>query len=734
MAWQLQYTSARSGPTGRAGFQFVAATPGLPPGAEASVAPYLTYRPPPGAPPAPGRDELARFPVALSYDVADGRAVLVRCRYLGRDYSGRYGNFLAHAVVAEPGELEGVRPIELWRADFWSDVPARGDLPALDDLAPGDAFDPETLGRWLAADAGYGTLAHLLDAVVTTIEQGHGRVTVAADDIDVIARWIAAVCYSLPAAAAAALSFITYTDDPGNAPYRLVGTTPDVWDAGTSAGHTAPALFIDPPLFTRDPDRVPHVDAPPVPPGSGEFAPGCGRYARTAALRWQAHDLAGLDALSELAGLGSGFDTAAALLALCQGDPSVTPVEESAAAEFLRRHGADVPAWVWRELAPALPRLGFELAAALCDLTYGAGDDELAEGYATRCVLLALADPELRPRLPDPAFAPARGSASRAGLAPAFADAVAAALTLIEIAAIAALAERCHVPLPGSEVTAAAAGCAGRAAGDLFAAIHAAPPGLRDSLIAGALTGLETATASNRATMLTDQVCDLALGRDLTGTPRVALRVLSSVGSRNRARRVELTRDAIALDRSGPLPEEVDAALRALWSGAAPTVAECDALLDSWGADSVGGALARYPALAALPSRAFAAVRDELEAPEVVRLAKRLDAVRWQDGSGATTRADATIVIGYGALARAAGVPAVARSLDKVAAAPASPALIDAAFAKAAERLAARTPEFRAALLAALAEPAKARLTDRLAAKPERRGLDHRKLFRRRGG
>jgi hypothetical protein len=148
----------------------------------------------------------------------------------------------------------------------------------------------------------------------------------------------------------------------------------------------------------------------------------------------------------------------------------------------------------------------------------------------------------------------------------------------------------------------------------------------------------------------------------------------------------------------------------------------------------VGGALARYPALAALPSRAFAAVRDELEAPEVVRLAKRLDAVRWQDGSGATTRADATIVIGYGALARAAGVPAVARSLDKVAAAPASPALIDAAFAKAAERLAARTPEFRAALLAALAEPAKARLTDRLAAKPERRGLDHRKLFRRRGG
>jgi hypothetical protein len=722
VAWQLHYTSARSGPSGRAGFQFVAATPGLPAGAEAMVGPYLTYRPPPGAPAAPGPDELDGLPVAFSYDLADGRAVLVRCRYLGRDYSGRYGNFLAHAVIADPGELVGVRPIELWRAGFWCDAPDRGELAPLDDLAPGEAFDPGALAHWLAAVHGHDLLAAMVDAVITTVAQGHGRVTVVADDVDTIARWFAVVSYSLPAAAAAELSFVTYTDDPAGAPYRLVGTTPEVWE--TTPG-TPPAFVLG-----RRPDPRPEA----------------GRFARAAADRWREHDLAGLDALSELAGLGSGFDGAAALLALCRGDPAVTEVEEAAAATLLRRHGTDVPAWVWRDLAPALPKIGFELAAALCELTTGdpaAGD--LAERCAARCVLLALADPGLRPHLPERASAPIPdpsagrpGAWSRADLSPAFADAVAAAPNLIEVAAIAALADRCHVPLRGADVAAAAAARAGRGGGDLLAAVHAAPRRLRDDLMAGALTGLETATPGSRAALLTDAVCDLAAGHDLSATPRVALRVLGSVGRRRRASRVETTREAIALHRPGLPAGEIDAALHSLWSGAAPTVAECAALLDSWGPDSVAAALVRYPTLAGLPSRAFVAAGADLGTREVVRLAERVGAMPWPDGGAATLRADADVVIGYATVARAGlhslDVPAIVRSLNHVAAVPATPALLDAAFAGAARRLASRPAEFTESLLAALGEPARARLADRLRHEPGRRGPERRRLFRRRGG
>ncbi|WP_442316433.1 GAP1-N2 domain-containing protein, partial [Actinomadura fibrosa] len=284
MAWQLHYTSARNGPTGRAGFQFVAETPGLPEGVRAGVTPYLAYRPPPGAPLSPDEAELGRFPVSLLYDRVDGRPLLLRCRYLGQDYSGRYGNFFAHAVVAEPGELEGLRPAELWRAPLWTHLPASGTvLDELDDLTPGAALDPEALAAWLAssgpADA-HATLGHLVDAVAGVLGRGHGRVVLVADDVELIARWIAVLSYSLPVAAAARLSFVTYSADPDGAAQRLVGTTPDVWEAVRH--RTSCALAVDLRAGT--------------PPGGGTS-----RFARTVAACWRDADLAGLDALAELA-------------------------------------------------------------------------------------------------------------------------------------------------------------------------------------------------------------------------------------------------------------------------------------------------------------------------------------------------------------------------------------------------------------------------------------------------
>ncbi|MFB4309137.1 hypothetical protein [Actinomadura sp. GTD37] len=348
MAWQLHYTSARRGPTGRAGFQFVAETPGLPDGVRAGVTPYLSYRPPPDAPLSPDDAELRLFPVSLLYDRVDGRPLLLRSRYLGRDYSGRFGNFFAHAVVAEPEELEGLRPAELWHAAHWAQRPApEAVLDPLDELDPGAALDPEALAAWLAVsgpDDPYALLARLVDAVAAVLGRGHGRVVLVADDVELIARWIAVVSYSLPVAAAARLSFVTYTADPDGAAQRLVGTTPAIWAGVRHHASHASAFDL----------REGGADGP------------ASRFARTVADCWRAADLGGLDALGELAPLDDpAREGAAALLALCRRDPAVTAGEERAAAELLERRGPGIPEWVWRDLVPGVPSMGLDLALAV---------------------------------------------------------------------------------------------------------------------------------------------------------------------------------------------------------------------------------------------------------------------------------------------------------------------------------------------------------------------------------
>src|SRR5882724_10959364 len=105
MAHQLRYTSAATGLSGHAGFQFVAASPGATAEVRAAVSPHLSYRPPPKAPTRPSTAELETFPVSFSFQREEVGMVLVQCRYLGADYSGRFGNFLGHAVVATAGEL-----------------------------------------------------------------------------------------------------------------------------------------------------------------------------------------------------------------------------------------------------------------------------------------------------------------------------------------------------------------------------------------------------------------------------------------------------------------------------------------------------------------------------------------------------------------------------------------------------------------------------------------------------
>ncbi|WP_106399173.1 GAP1-N2 domain-containing protein [Actinocorallia populi] len=507
MAWQLHYTSART--ARRSGFQFTAVSPGLPPGVEGAVSPYLGYRPPPDAPPSPGEEELAGFPVSFGYDVVDAageRRLLVRSRYLGRDYSGRFGNFLAHAVVADPAEMEGLRPIEFWGAPFWADAPLE-ELPVLEYPPPGDAFDPEALGRWLSGldHDPYARLAALVDAVCSS----SGRIFLVSPDVGQIARWIAVLSYSLPVARAALLSFTTYTADPAACPHRLAGTTPDVW---ASLRADQEAHLLDGPAPRHEPSR----------------------YAGTVAGLWRALDLEGLDSLAELAEVvGDGLEGAAALLALCRAEEA--DEEAQGLALPLVRHPG-LPSWVW----PRLPvdGLSFELAAAVNRHSPDAGR---ARAAGERCARLVLSTPSLRTRLDDFALE------DPAELLPELARRLPVAESLPLLAELTAVAERLGVPVT-RETTGRGAfalvnpdhlrdGQRLASADDVVAAVVTLTGGARGTLLTGIVHGLERGGALRRRDVLTGQVCDLlaehAEGSLLRRTPEVALHMLRSLAARH---------------------------------------------------------------------------------------------------------------------------------------------------------------------------------------------------------
>jgi len=227
MAGQAHYTSAppaADAPHG--GFRFTAASPSARPVLDV-LRPLTGYARPPGA------DREHHFPVAFAYDRPAGDvAVLTRTSFTGEDYTGRWGNHFCHVLWADPGELAGLRPVELWDSPQWAVSPAPGDGPALPDLTelvPGSTVGPDRVGRLLAGTGEHGVrlLERLLTAALRALTGEGPGATLVSRDADRVVDWIAAVSYTLPAGLAAQLTFTTYTGRPQDDHRHLIGTRPE---------------------------------------------------------------------------------------------------------------------------------------------------------------------------------------------------------------------------------------------------------------------------------------------------------------------------------------------------------------------------------------------------------------------------------------------------------------------------------------------------------------------------
>ena len=149
---QLYYTSCEHGVGGYAGFQFNALSPGAGQRAMREVEQLTVYE-------LPSWDSSpADAPVNLCHvhDAARGATITANVVYAGTDFSGRAGNYFAHALVSDAPSQDfgGLLPVELWESPVWARAEADDTaLPAITDALPRGSFDRPTVAAFLGRGA-----------------------------------------------------------------------------------------------------------------------------------------------------------------------------------------------------------------------------------------------------------------------------------------------------------------------------------------------------------------------------------------------------------------------------------------------------------------------------------------------------------------------------------------------------------------------------------------------------
>jgi hypothetical protein len=228
---QLYYTSCENGLGGYGGYQFNAITSGVSAAVMREVEDRTVYEPPSWLLADPCPDEPEAYPIAFSHGTSEatGAAITAQVVFTGTDYSGRPGNYFAHALVTgTPEEDFGpLLPVELWGAELWHTSPVDGtELPPLPGPPPPGAIDRPGVQAFLDARGADGVLPGLLTAVGRAMA-GDRPVLVASHDVSENIWWIAAISYLLGEHLGHRMTFTTYSHRPGYSRYHLTGILPE---------------------------------------------------------------------------------------------------------------------------------------------------------------------------------------------------------------------------------------------------------------------------------------------------------------------------------------------------------------------------------------------------------------------------------------------------------------------------------------------------------------------------
>ncbi len=182
-------------------------------------------------------DEIAQtMPVAFSYRfLKNGSAAVTLNTYLGRDYmgsAGRFGNHLSHSIVCDFDDFE-VYPCELYASTAlrnsmeYEEVnnpnpPAYLPVP---ELTKGYVVDSDSIIEFLGIEDNLERYKQMVVAMLRF--QTEKKRIVICDETENIAKWIAALHYTLPLDIAKKVNFTTYEFDPELSTAQICGVIPE---------------------------------------------------------------------------------------------------------------------------------------------------------------------------------------------------------------------------------------------------------------------------------------------------------------------------------------------------------------------------------------------------------------------------------------------------------------------------------------------------------------------------
>lgn len=154
---QLFYTSCKRGLSSGMGFQTYSMSGGITEEERKEIESYCAYVPPDDLPTLPSRDEIDElFPLSFSYfKLKNNKYCICSSKYIGKDYSGRYGNYFCHVLISE--KPWNFYPIELYGSPIFRTYLTEEEqnreevvyLPELEEVQPGNVVSFDTISEFL---------------------------------------------------------------------------------------------------------------------------------------------------------------------------------------------------------------------------------------------------------------------------------------------------------------------------------------------------------------------------------------------------------------------------------------------------------------------------------------------------------------------------------------------------------------------------------------------------------